>query len=100
PVHAINNTAVLVLALLYGQGDYERTICTAVMCGLDTDCNGANAGSVMGIITGARALPAKWTDPLQDTLYSDLARFSENRISDLAHRTVRLAQEFLSLQPS
>lgn len=96
PVHAINNTAWMVLAMLYGQGDFGRTICTAVMCGFDTDCNAANAGTVLGVLAGAKSLPAKWTDPLHDTLYSAISQFSENRISDLAFRTTVIASNQLS----
>jgi ADP-ribosylglycohydrolase len=87
PVHAINNTVVLVLALLYGEADFEKTICTAVMCGADSDCNGANAGTIAGILCGAHGLPEKWTLPLNDHLNSSVSQFSETRISDLARRT-------------
>lgn len=97
PVHAINNTVWLVLALLYGKGDFEKTICTAVMCGFDTDCNAANAGAVLGTIIGAQALPRKWTDPLADTLRTAVAQYSDVRISTLARRTARLAETNLHL---
>jgi ADP-ribosylglycohydrolase len=96
PVHAINNTVLMVLALLYGGGDFEKTICTAVMCGFDTDCNGANAGSVIGVLLGAHRLPEKWTAPLQDTLYSFVAGFRETHISEMAHRTALIAKTALS----
>lgn len=96
PVHAINNTAWMVLAMLYGQDDFERTIATAVMCGFDTDCNAANAGTVLGLLTGAESLPTKWTDPLGDTLRSTVSQFAENRISDLAYRTTAIAKYYLS----
>ena len=92
PVHAINNTAIMVLAMLYGQGDFEKTICTAVQCGFDTDCNAANAGAVLGVMTGAQALPGKWIQPLDDTLRSAVSQSNDLRISDLAKRTYVLAQ--------
>jgi ADP-ribosylglycohydrolase len=96
PVHAINNTLWMVLALLHGNGDFEKTICTAVMCGFDTDCNGANAGTIAGILAGARGLPSKWIDPLEDTLHTAVAGFSELRISELSRRTTALAEKNLS----
>ncbi|HEY8347013.1 MAG TPA: ADP-ribosylglycohydrolase family protein, partial [Symbiobacteriaceae bacterium] len=65
-VHTINNAALLVAALIYGEGDYERTICNAVMGGWDTDCNGATVGSVIGVMLGASKLPAKWIAPLNN----------------------------------
>ncbi|MEN3001633.1 MAG: ADP-ribosylglycohydrolase family protein [Armatimonadota bacterium] len=89
-VHAIPNDAILLNALLWGWADFEQVISIAVMQGMDTDCNGATAGSIWGAAFGARALPSKWTEPLQDRLRSALSGHSENRISELAVRTLRL----------
>lgn len=96
PVHSINNTAWAVLALLYSGGDFQEAICTAVMCGLDTDCNGANVGTVMGVLTGRAQLPATWVDPLQDHLHTTVSQWEEHRISALAERTASIAQRTLS----
>ena len=89
-VHTINNAAMVILALAHGRMDFGRTICISVMCGLDTDCNGATAGSIMGAILGAKALPGEWIEPLEDSLESIVAGMAHNRISDLARRTVAL----------
>lgn len=96
PVHAINNTAWVALALLYSGADFEKAICLAVSCGLDTDCNGANVGSIIGVIHGSTNIPQKWTEPLQDTLHTTLAQWDENSISELARRSARLAEQTLS----
>jgi ADP-ribosylglycohydrolase len=96
PVHAIVNTLWVVLALLYSDGDFEKAICTAVTCGLDTDCNGANVGSVMGVLLGERSITDKWTAPLQDTVYTTIAQWKERRISALARRTAEIAEQTLS----
>ena len=92
PVHTINNAALVLMGLLHAEGDFTRAISIAVMGGLDTDCNGATAGSVMGALLGAQALPARWVDPLHDTLHSALDGLNVNRISDLAERTVKVAK--------
>jgi ADP-ribosylglycohydrolase/transcriptional regulator with XRE-family HTH domain len=96
PVHAIVNTLWVVLALLYSDGDFEKAICTAVTCGLDTDCNGANVGSVMGVLLGEGSIADKWTAPLQDTVYTTIAQWKERRISALARRTAEIAEQTLS----
>lgn len=90
-VHTINNAAVVALALLHGKGDYGKTICIATMCGLDTDCNGATAGSIAGAMLGASRLPKEWYKPLDDRLETSLSMVSECRISDLAARTLKIA---------
>lgn len=89
---AINNICFIVLALLEGNLDLEKTMCTAVMCGTDTDCNSANAGSVVGAAVGLKALDPKWIAPLNDTVKSCVAGFGFGTISGLARRTVRAAQ--------
>jgi len=82
--------------MLYGNGDFEKTICTAVMCGFDTDCNAANAGTVLGLLAGAQALPGKWSSPLDDRLHSAVSQFGETHISELARRTTNIAKRSLA----
>lgn len=65
PIHAINNACVVVAALLHGGGDYSRTIGIAVMGGLDTDCNGATAGSILGTALGRAGIPDRWIAPFK-----------------------------------
>jgi len=90
-VHTINNAVIVLLGLLYGKGELERTICIAVMGGFDTDCNGATAGSIIGMMLGANRLPDKWIAPLNDRIKSIVVGFTDSRISDLAKRTTALA---------
>ncbi len=92
PVHTINNAVIVILACLHAEGDLGRAICIAVMGGLDTDCNGATAGSLMGALLGAEAVAGKWVDPLNDTLYSALQGMNESSITDLARRSLQTAK--------
>ena len=92
-VHTINNAALVVMGLLFGADDYETGIVVAVRGGWDTDCNGATVGSILGARSGARALPAKWVGVLNDRLLSIVRGCNENRISDLAARTWRVAKK-------
>jgi len=96
PAHTINNTLWCLLALLYGQNDLTRTLGITATCGMDTDCNCANVGSVLGVILGAAEIPENWSLPLEDTLYTAVSRFSKLRISDLARRTTTIAEEVLN----
>ncbi|WP_338895078.1 ADP-ribosylglycohydrolase family protein [Streptomyces sp. TG1A-60] len=90
-IHVVPNAAVLTAGLLYGEGDFTRSIALTVRGGLDTDSNGATAGSVAGVLCGAAAIPDRWKDPLEDTVRSAVFGFDGVRISELAERTVRLA---------
>lgn len=90
-VHTINNALLCVMALLHGQGDLRRSIAIAVMGGLDTDCNGATVGSVLGAMVGSKAVPADLADPLNDTLETALSGVARLSISDLVERSLQVA---------
>ncbi|MFF0449765.1 ADP-ribosylglycohydrolase family protein [Streptomyces sp. NPDC004609] len=90
-IHAVPNAGVITAGLLYGGGDFTRTVALTVRGGLDTDSNGATAGSVAGVLCGASAIPARWTAPLEDRVRSAVFGFDGARISELAARTVQLA---------
>lgn len=91
-VHTINNAAVVLLGLLYGRGDFARSVAIAVMAGWDTDCNGATVGSILGARSGARRLPDEWISPLHDTMRSAVSGFDNARISELAARSFKTSQ--------
>jgi ADP-ribosylglycohydrolase len=99
-VHTINNAAVVLMGLLHSHEDYEQAIAISVMGGWDTDCNGATAGSVMGIILGAAGLPAKWIAPLRDRIDSIVIGDTQNRISGLVKRTLKVQQTVAKWQKS
>ena len=90
-VHAIPNAAIIASALLWGGGDFERSVTLAVSAGCDTDSNGATVGSAVGALVGAAGLPSRWTDPLQDQLRTSVAGMGSVSISSLAERTLRVA---------
>ncbi|ROS48868.1 ADP-ribosylglycohydrolase family protein [Frigoribacterium sp. PhB24] len=95
-VHTINNAALIVAGLLWGEGDYMKSLSLTVMGGWDTDSNGATVGSVAGILHGTAGLPARLVEPLHDRTRSALFGYDHSVISDLAERTHRLAANGLS----
>ena len=64
-VHTVSNAELVAAALLWGNGDYSKTICLAVQCGFDTDCNGATTGSIVGMMVGCDGIDRQWTDPIR-----------------------------------
>lgn len=67
--HIIPNAAVMVLAMLYGQEDFTKTLCICNMCGWDTDCNVGNVGCIMGVFCGLDGIDQdKWAKPIGDFL--------------------------------
>ncbi len=90
-VHVIPNAVLVCTGLLYGGLDYAKSMEITLLGGLDTDCNCATLGSVIGMVLGANGLPSEWILPLNDTLKSSVMDFEKVRISDLAKRTVDIA---------
>ena len=93
-VHSINNMTLIAAALVYGKGDYEKSVCATVMSGLDTDSSGATVGAILGTTSGFSNLPQKWIDPLNNRIRSSLKGFDNSKLSDLAERTYRLNKNF------
>ncbi len=89
-IHTISNAMIVVAGLLWGELDFEKSICRAVQPGFDTDCNGATVGSIVGMVLGAKALPAKWIDPLSGTLITGIAGRQRASIRDLATDTLQV----------
>lgn len=90
-VHTINNAALIAAGLLWGDDDFAATVGLTVAGGWDTDSNGATAGSVVGVVLGARRLPAHFIEPLHDRTRSAIFGYDNSVISSLAARTVALA---------
>jgi ADP-ribosylglycohydrolase. len=62
PYHTFNidaklNGAFVTIGLLYGGGDFRKTMEITIRCGQDTDCNTSNAAAVLGVINGYKAIP-------------------------------------------
>jgi len=89
------NIGFLVLGLLYGEGDFGKSICYAVNCGDDTDCTAATAGAVLGIMNGRNAIPEKWVDPIGETIQTvainTIGFLIPKTLTELAERVMHLA---------
>lgn len=86
--HTISNAMIVVAALLYGKGDYGKSICMAVETGFDTDCNGATVGSILGMANGIQSIPKYWTKPINDTLHTSIFGVDTVKISDRVKMTM------------
>lgn len=62
------NVAYTVLGLLYGGCDFKKSLIIAINCGDDTDCTGATAGALLGIMYGTKCIPADWQEYIGDRI--------------------------------
>jgi ADP-ribosylglycohydrolase len=98
-VHTLNNAAIISAGLLWGEGDYVRTLGLVVGAGRDTDSNGATAGSVFGALHGSAAIPAELVAPGNGIVRSAVRGFDRITIDELVTRTEAVRQELQSGNP-
>lgn len=90
--HIIPNIAVMILALLYGEGDFSRTLNICNMCGWDTDCNVGNVATIMGVRGGLAAIEERWRKPINDFLACSGVLGSLN-IQDIPYGALYIAKQ-------
>jgi hypothetical protein len=65
-IDAVINSAYVLIGLLYGDGDFGKTIDITTRCGQDADSDPANAGGIIGAILGYDKIPAYWMKNLKE----------------------------------
>ncbi|MBQ8409584.1 MAG: ADP-ribosylglycohydrolase family protein [Clostridia bacterium] len=65
---APGNLGFVTIGLLYGEGDFKKSLIYAINCGDDTDCTGATVGATLGIIGGTGAIPSELSDHIGDSI--------------------------------
>jgi hypothetical protein len=93
------NTAAVIGALLYGQGDFVQTAITAFNFGWDADNNAATAGTLVGVIKGARWMMAQgWDikDEYRNTTRDDMPH--DETITRFGDRLVAMAERVITEQ--
>lgn len=102
-VSAVLNGTLGVLALLYGQGDFAKTMNYACMAGYDADNQCATLAGLLAIAHGSKSIPRKythvldgWTLPLND-FYLNRTRdnLPDGKLTDMAKRTAKLGQKLV-----
>ncbi len=94
--HVVPNHALIILALLYGNDDFQRSLMIANTSGWDTDCNSGNVGCLLGIKNGLAGINAgpDWRGPVADRLYlptADGGRAITDAVSE-AYRIVNIGR--------
>lgn len=85
------NTAVIIAALLYGNGDFAETIRYGMNFGYDADCNCATLGTIVGTIYGYRQMMSKgWqiVDRYQNTKRDNMPM--DETMTSFADRVIEL----------
>lgn len=97
--HVIPNHALVLLGLLYGEGDFQKSLLICNTSGWDTDCNSGNLGCLLGLRNGLAGFSGKadWRGPVADRLYLPSAD-SGRGFSDAVIETFAIANAARGLQ--
>ena len=63
-----SNMMIIIYGLLFGEGSYEKAMCTAVNYGEDTDCTAGTIAALYGMMYGRDVFEEKWTKPIGNKL--------------------------------
>ncbi|MDQ3015403.1 MAG: ADP-ribosylglycohydrolase family protein [Bacteroidota bacterium] len=97
------NGACGILAMLYGNGDFQRTLDLSCAMGFDADNQAATVAGLLGIMYGFKALPKDlylpiegWTQPFNDT-YINITRHElpDASIQSMIDRTLRMTTDLI-----
>lgn len=89
------NGGYIVLGLLYGNGDFDKTLDVSTRAGQDSDCNPSSAAGILGVMLGYKGIPDKWRSgipALADTRFA-FTKYSFNEIvSSTMKRTEKVVR--------
>ncbi len=86
--HTISNAMIVAATLLYGEGDFSKSVCMAVETGFDTDCNGATVGSILGMANGSGTVSEAWRAPINNKLHTSIFGVGTVSIADCVEKTL------------
>lgn len=86
--HTISNAMIVTAALLYGEGDFGKSICIAVGMAFDTDCNGATVGSVLGMRNSIDGIDEYWKKPVNGKIHTSIFGVGTVNIENAVNMTM------------
>ena len=83
------NGAYIVMGLLYGEGDIEKTIVVSARCGQDSDCNPSSAAGVLCTSIGFSKLPEKYKSALDENQKFSYTTYNFPGLADVCEKLAR-----------
>jgi len=85
------NGAMIVLGLLYGNRDPDKTIAISVRGGQDSDCNSSNAAGVLFTTMGFSRVPKRFTSALSYQTEFSYTPYNMRRLTEVCEQLARQA---------
>ncbi len=93
-IDVTQNGAYIVLALIYGNGDFEKSMALSMQGGCDSDCNPSSVAGILGNYIGFKAIPDKWKSGLD---YNKVFPFTTYTLNDCINLSYELAKSIVTL---
>ncbi len=86
------NSGYILIGLLWGKGEFDRSVIIATRCGQDSDCNASSVASILGTFYGASGIPDKYKSALNksgtkfsctDYTYNDVIELNINLMNQV-----------------
>ncbi len=81
------NGGYVAMGILFGNGDFAKTLEVATRAGQDSDCNPSSAAGVLGVMQGYNAIPEEWKKGIpavEDIKFE----FTESSLNDVCRSTL------------
>lgn len=83
--------AFVLMGLLYGNGDPDKTIIIATRCGSDSDCNPSSAAGVLFTALGMSKLPGRFYDKLDEKTPFSYTAYNFPKLVAVSEKVARQA---------
>jgi hypothetical protein len=90
------NGAYIVLGLLYGDGDFFKTMDISTRAGQDSDCNPSSACGILGTMQGYKRIPDQWKSGIEaiaDTKFRYTDYTFKTIVDSTQKRAIAVAQK-------
>jgi hypothetical protein len=84
------NGAYIALGLLYGAGDFAKTLEVSTRAGQDSDCNPSSAAGVLGVMLGYSGIPEAWKSGIPAVANRKFA-YTSSSLNDICQSTLARA---------
>jgi len=88
------NGGYIAIGLLWGEGDWDKTLEISTRCGQDSDCNPSNAAGILGVIDGYKNIPSQYTDGIPDIADKNFS-YTNYNFNTLADTCAKYARQII-----
>lgn len=94
-IDATINSSYVLLGLLYGEGDFYKSMNIATRSGQDSDCNPATVAGILGTMLGYDKISDYWLNPLKKVEDRDF-KYTTISLNDVYDMSFKHALEMIS----